>query len=303
MKIGVQNGSLLKNLRAIHGDISGEKITVEDSLKFIKDAGFCCVDFSLSTVPFEMERQARYDRFKQIKAYADEIGLEISQTHGHIGYMKVPSWEYLVERAIEDVKTTAILGAKYTVIHPVRTLNSDYGQDLEERKRQNYIFLGALKPYLEDLGVVECVENLFGDDLERKISCPNVCSTPEEILDYINYFNTPNIQACFDVGHAFLTGDLTGWSVPDFVRKLGKHIKVLHVHDNNKVKDDHLPPFMGKMDWKEFYLTLKEIGYDGVISLELVPHHYLSYDETAYKRTFEFACKVSDFEKIFKGEN
>ena len=50
---------------------------------------------------------------------------------------------------------------------------------------------------------------------------------------------------------------------------------MLHVHDNNGKYDQHLVPLMGVIDFKEFGKALKEIGFDGVFSLELDLSNFL----------------------------
>ena len=57
-------------------------------------------------------------------------------------------------------------------------------------------------------------------------------------------------------------------SFVDFLREGKDKIKVLHIHDNHGMNDEHLIPYMGVIDWKEFVLALKEIEFDGVFSME-----------------------------------
>ncbi len=69
----------------------------------------------------------------------------------------------------------------------------------------------------------------------------------------------------FDPSHLFPVGDFPNVSV----YQLGDKIKHLHVSDNDAVTNVHWRPGQGKIDWKEMFIALKEIGYDGVISIEL----------------------------------
>ena len=62
------------------------------------------------------------------------------------------------------------------------------------------------------------------------------------------------------------------------VREYGQYIKVLHVHDNRGKRDEHLIPFYGSIDWKDFSTALRECAFDGVISLECAPSSKLSQD-------------------------
>ena len=49
---------------------------------------------------------------------------------------------------------------------------------------------------------------------------------------------------------------------------LGKHIKCLHIHDNNGERDQHMYPFLGTLDMDSLVAGLKKIGYDGYFTLE-----------------------------------
>ena len=69
----------------------------------------------------------------------------------------------------------------------------------------------------------------------------------------------------FDPSHTFPVGDYPNISV----YRLGKHIIHLHVSDNDGVTNVHWRPGMGKIDWVAMFQALKDIGYDGVVSIEL----------------------------------
>jgi sugar phosphate isomerase/epimerase len=60
-------------------------------------------------------------------------------------------------------------------------------------------------------------------------------------------------------------------SIGEETRRLGKNIKVLHVHDNRASLDMHLMPYLGKTKWDDFISALKDIGYNGVFSFEYDP--------------------------------
>lgn len=49
---------------------------------------------------------------------------------------------------------------------------------------------------------------------------------------------------------------------------MGKRIKVLHVHDNMGVTDQHLAPYMGNINWEDFIQSMREIDYQGSFSFE-----------------------------------
>ena len=64
----------------------------------------------------------------------------------------------------------------------------------------------------------------------------------------------------------------------------------LHVHDNFIKTDDHLIPFMGKVDFDHVGRELAESGFDGTLMLEILyGRNELSSTEPTYK---DFAIKA-----------
>jgi sugar phosphate isomerase/epimerase len=84
-------------------------------------------------------------------------------------------------------------------------------------------------------------------------------------LRLIEDVNSPAFGVNLDPSHTFPVGDFPNVSV----YRLGKHLLHLHVSDNDGVTNVHWRPGMGKIDWKEMFVALKEVGYDGVVSIEL----------------------------------
>ena len=70
---------------------------------------------------------------------------------------------------------------------------------------------------------------------------------------------------------------------------LGDKISVLHLHDNNKLKDQHKIPMTGDIDWNDVFDALDEIKFDGVYNMEL---NLKYFGESFMKETAEFAVKV-----------
>ena len=42
----------------------------------------------------------------------------------------------------------------------------------------------------------------------------------------------------------------------------------LHLHDNNRIDDQHLIPFDGTIDWQTTMRQIRQSGYKGAIALE-----------------------------------
>ena len=84
-------------------------------------------------------------------------------------------------------------------------------------------------------------------------------------LRLLEHVNHPAMGINFDPSHTFPMGDYPNITV----YRLGKHIIHLHVSDNDGVTNVHWRPGMGKIDWVAMFQALKDIGYDGTVSIEL----------------------------------
>ena len=97
----------------------------------------------------------------------------------------------------------------------------------------------------------------------------------KRIDEFNEKYKTEVLGFCFDIGHA----NLVGLDVYDFVVTLGKHLKVLHLHDNDGIQDLHQIPFTftktrentTSTDWNSFIEALKKIKFEGVLSFETAP--------------------------------
>jgi sugar phosphate isomerase/epimerase len=71
----------------------------------------------------------------------------------------------------------------------------------------------------------------------------------------------PNCGVCLDVFHM----NIEESDMYAAIRKVGKKIFDVHVAENNR-----LAPGMGTIDWPKFVSTLREVGYDGALTMEAV---------------------------------
>ena len=84
-------------------------------------------------------------------------------------------------------------------------------------------------------------------------------------LRLIEQVGSPALGINFDPSHTFPVGDFPNVSV----YQLGEHIKHIHVSDNDAVTNVHWRPGQGKIDWVAMFQALKDVGYGGVVSIEL----------------------------------
>ena len=192
------------------------------------------------------------DWAKKFREKADVLGVILSHSHAPFD---ASARGDIVKRTME---CASILGAKYTVVHPIwRKSDDSFYEDFDEFVEVNVKAIQPILEAAEKYGVTVLSENLlWGASIH-----------PKAISDLVDAVNSPCFGWCYDTGHAKAFGlsstDLIGLnSVP----------LSLHIHDNFGIKwDEHLIPGDGNIDWKEFLDVLKTIGYQGEFVLEA--HH------------------------------
>lgn len=259
MKIGVITEQFQKNFKA------------ENYLPKLKEIGFDGVDYTLSlnwckyNEVFDKKHDVWAKHFKELKAAHDDAGMEVFQTHATFatnfdGERRLSN--KCLDQYKKEIEATAILGSPYIVIHPINL--AWYDRDKQEDFDANMEYFGKVEPVLREFGVKLGVENMFSYDDLRRRQCPTGCSTPEDMIKYIDSPASDRFVGCLDTGHMFIHGI----SPANAARKLGKRLKLMHVHDNYGTSDNHNAPGQGGIDWHDYAAALKEIGYDGVFSLE-----------------------------------
>ncbi len=237
----------------------------ERAIEYIARAGFDAWDFSM----FDMYRynwQSKelvfsshplcgnnYLKFaRRLKQVGLDNGIKCNQSHAPFPNIGGDSVSYL-KRAIE---CTAEAGGEICVIHPkVYTTVSENVQIYSE-----------LLDFSRGYGVKIATENMWDWDMEKDEAAPAACSSPESFVEHLTAVNDDYFVACLDIGHAEMKG--LGTTAVEMIKRLGKKLQALHIHDNDKWHDSHEIPFSMDIDFEPIVSALKEIGYSGYFTLE-----------------------------------
>lgn len=124
--------------------------------------------------------------------------------------------------------------------------------------------VAALIPHAEAHRIVIGVENVWNKFL----------MDPMALRGFIDQFNSEWVGSYLDVGNCMLVGYPQHW-----IRLLGKRIKRVHLKDFRRsvgTADGFVDLLSGDVDWPEVIRALKEVGYDGFLTAEMIPlyqHH------------------------------
>ncbi len=292
MYISVQTGGITDN-------------DPEKGYRLIREAGFDGIDWNLDHAwnnakvkNRQLEHCIFEDSLEEIQAhYAQELeiirknGLKLIQAHAPFpAYVKnFPEFnEYAIGIYKQCIRYCDSIGLKYLVVHGISLALDDDTQTPETVRQMNLHMYESLIPVLQETDVVVCLENLFtgyqGNIIEGN------CSDPEEAVWYVDSLNEKAGKECFgfclDTGHL----NLLGKNQRLFIRRLGRRIKILHMHDNRGAQDEHLAPYTGNIRWKDVIDGLRDVGYGGDLNFETFRQVILSkvVDEEAvpiYLRT------------------
>lgn len=246
--------------------LGGYKRYGAEKYRKLRAHGYDCCDFPMADTEDELYSCSEEEftaRLIRERENAEAAGIRIHQVHGPWRWPFRDATEEdraeRLEKMKKSIRGSALLGCKYWVIHPVMPYGiEDIGTELADKTWEiNLAFMGELLKTAKEAGAVICLENLPFTRFSL--------ASAEAVKRFVKRMNDGNFKACLDTGHAAV---FPGGDVPGAIRLLGEDIRVLHVHDNDGVDDRHFMPYFGVTDWAGVKQALKDISFEGVLSLE-----------------------------------
>lgn len=250
------------------------------ALEILAESGFDGVDLNVDcygrgVLPdiYSMSDDEFEEYFTSVKAKADEVGIVICQTHNLCSdlYTADPERNRAVLKKCErGLKANQILGCPLTVIHCISS--ADWGKDAnpELMHRENQRMFGDIISIAEKYGITVAMESFGACHFRDGSHGPDFFADPDKMLYEFDSLKTENKAFCFDCGHTNNAMQFGFIDTASFVRLFGRRIKLLHLHDNDGILDQHLIPRQsGTVKWPELFEALEEIGYDGYYNYEL----------------------------------
>ncbi len=281
LSLGVQTKNIVEDTNPAEG------------FSMMKRAGFSCADFSLNyyltnTSLYKQELNKFFDQSEEeLEQYfaphvrgAKEAGIKIHQMH--MPYpLYIPGGKQKLNQYLQEVvapkslKVCEVFQCPYMVVHGFKLAQHLGSEDAEWQQTEE--LLHSILPMAKEKGIILCIENLYtgtgGHIVEG--TCCNARKAAERIDRINQQYGTEVLGFCLDTGHA----NLVGLDFEDFIIRLGKRLKVLHVHDNDGIGDLHQIPFTFtktrenkvSTDWDGFLRGLRAIEFDQVLSFETAP--------------------------------
>lgn len=228
---------------------------VREKFQLAKDSGFEVMECQTVTDAAEAA---------EIKKASEAVGMPIHSV------MNMAHWANplsspdpaVVEKGMAGMRTSLenakLWGADSVLLVPAVVTEQVGYQDAWTRSQRK---IRELLPMAEKLKVTIGIENVWNKFL----------LSPLEMARYVDEFESPWVKAYFDVGNMVLFGFPQDW-----IRTLGAaRITKVHFKDFKFARGAGgrtatFPPLReGDIDWKEVHKAFLEIGYKGVVTVEL----------------------------------
>jgi len=164
----------------------------------------------------------------------------------------------VIDRGLDGMRTalrsTKAMGGDAVLLVPA-VVNADVSYADAYARSQEHI--RKLLPVAEEEGVVIAVENVWNKFL----------LSPLEFARYVDEFESPWLQAYFDVGNVVAYGWPEQW-----IRSLGERIVRVHLKDfkgSGGHCGDWTPLREGSVDWPEVRRAFDDIGFTGWMTTEV----------------------------------
>lgn len=225
-----------------------EELSYLDRFKLAVDVGFNLMEVR------SLQDEAEAAR---IKDAADKAGLRIHSVMNGI------HWRYPLSSPIasevevsmagmrRSLRQAKLYGAGAVLLVPaVVRGDTTYEQAWERSSKQ----IRILVPEAEKLGVTIAVEEVWNKFL----------LTARDFNQFIDQFESPVVQAYFDVGNIVHYGVPQHW-----IRQLGKRIVRVHLKDYVRQTRQFVNLGEGDVNWPAVRGALADIGYSGPATLEI----------------------------------
>ncbi len=163
-----------------------------------------------------------------------------------------------VHEVILSIENCRKMNGELIVVHPGRAVGGagEPGRtEFERRLRKSIQSFTDIQRAAADNGIRIAVENQWSNE---------VGSREPDFLRLLDTLDPETAGICFDSSHANITpGTL------EMFQRIRFPIITTHLADNHGRYDEHLPPFLGLVDWPGVVRLILENGYGGPWLLEV----------------------------------
>lgn len=217
--------------------------------------------------PYHLNDTRRGEIAEWFTRYQLEVSCVKPFMSGGPGYNVATQFEkervWTIDYLKECVKLAACWGAPAVTYLPGWTL---YGDDKKTAWKNSVNALREIAAFAENEGVMILIE--------QPLSQTNVVDSPEDARYMMEESGCANVALMFDV----LSAVSRKQDPADYIYMVGKDLKAIHVCDYGRKA-----PGTAGLDFKQLYLALKDVHYDGYITVEVGASRSTNADSIARK--------------------
>lgn len=195
-------------------------------------------------------------------------GMKLSHSSLPLSHLDEGLRRWAVRQAVRTIETAASLGARAVVLHmgrvEIRPISPRLIVLVENKMADTARFRrlsvklrqrreAAKRPYLEQS--LRSLKELSGPAAELGVKLgienryyPEEIPSLDEIGEMIEATDSPAVGYWHDLGHAAVKGNI-GWDDPgEYLKRYGKYLVGLHIHDVIRTRD-HKAPMEGELDY------------------------------------------------------
>jgi sugar phosphate isomerase/epimerase len=236
------------------------KSTIENAIKRVSKLGFSSVDLSSNrphAFPDDYPGAERSNLIRILKKNDMKVSA-ITSSGGS------PHWHFthpnllVRESTVRYIKSCIDLASDLNSPTVEVTSGRPVIEDISDKQASEW-----LKKALE-----ECADYASSRQITIGLEPEpnNFVSTTGQAMLLIDGISSNSLKFLLDVGHLYIARE----DIPKSVELMKGRIAHVHIHDNDSYKDQHLLPGLGKIDFTAFINSLKKVGYNSYLSIEIM---------------------------------
>jgi len=253
----------------------GYRLPLEKRLKLIAEAGFTATCVWMG----EEEEVVLDGHIDRMPGMVRDLGLTLDNVHAVSRHCNLLWSESSLDKNIIQEEYEAALSFCHRHRIPILVIHITQSFNPPPMSTSGLHIIRSLVSQAEEMGVTIAIEN----------------TTRPDYLEYVfSNIRSPNLGFCYDSSHDFVAREFRGKAL----QKWGSLLVATHLSDNKGIKDDHLLPGQGTIDWNEVVKSFAKVNYNGTLMLEVdgpEANKGLTADEflkLGYQKVRKFAEKL-----------
>ena len=229
----------------------GIKKDLESKLDTLKNLDFTSVDVDCCYLYLPSDFAIYNQGYELINAKSiklNAIHMPISNEWADLACQYEEDRKEIVKLFIKLIKELDKYNPSAYVFHP-----GGFGVDQTNYKEYEARLIKSVNALTEETNKKICIENMAGK---------HFLDTSDKMLDFLSACK--NAYTCVDVNHFYYE------KPEDAIIKYGNRIGTVHISDYDYIKERHILPKEGKIDWNKVLNALKQVNYLGVFNYEVL---------------------------------